>query len=232
MAHRVFSAEHAKHALRCAYYAYQMWQGGNQWSGYAAFLSFFDRVVELNLPEYENWRHWEAATIHGGPRIMHPDFCMVSDRPERLLIDDQNRPHCVDGPFCRWRDGSALYAIHGVRIPAWIVEDPKRITVKSIAEQTNAEVRRIMIDKYGTSKYLLASGAKLVHKTARGRLFRTSDKQDELIAMVEVTNSTPESDGSNKKYWLRVPPAINNADEAVAWTFGLEKAEYKPNTET
>jgi hypothetical protein len=50
--------------------------------------------------------------------------------------------------------------------------------------------------------------------------------------MVEVVNSTAEPDGSRKRYWLRVPPEMQTAREAVAWTFGLSEREYDPTTET
>ena len=46
--------------------------------------------------------------------------------------------------------------------------------------------------------------------------------------MVEVRNSTPEPDGSRKTYFLRVPPTVRTAREAVAWTFGLGAVEYRP----
>jgi len=35
--------------LQCAARAWQMWSGGNQWSGYDAYLSFFQDVVQLPL---------------------------------------------------------------------------------------------------------------------------------------------------------------------------------------
>ena len=44
--------------------------------------------------------------------------------------------------------------------------------------------------------------------------------------MVQVTNSTPEPDGSFKDYWLRVPPDTERAKQAVAWTFGKTEADY------
>src|SRR5258708_19796990 len=37
--------------------------------------------------------------------------------------------------------------------------------------------------------------------------------------MIEVINRTPEPDSSFKHYWLRVPPTMRTAREAVAWTF-------------
>lgn len=45
--------------------------------------------------------------------------------------------------------------------------------------------------------------------------------------MVEVIDSS-----TRKRYLLRVPPYIHNADEAVAWTFGMTRNEYKPIKET
>jgi hypothetical protein len=50
--------------------------------------------------------------------------------------------------------------------------------------------------------------------------------------MVEVVNSTPEPDGSRKTYFLRVPPTIETAREAVAWTFGLGAVDYRPAVES
>jgi hypothetical protein len=50
--------------------------------------------------------------------------------------------------------------------------------------------------------------------------------------MVRVRNSTPEPDGTYKHYFLRVPPNITRAKQAVAWTFGLEEDQYFPDLES
>ena len=47
----------------------------------------------------------------------------------------------------------------------------------------------------------------------------------ERAQVVEVVNATPEPDGSYRRYFLRVPPQVRTAREAVAWTFGFEDAE-------
>jgi len=217
-----------------------MWNGGNQWSAWVSYLSFFRHVAKLPL-DYAKWNHYESAAIHGGPRIMHPDFCMISDRPEILLVDDQNRPHCDTGPFCRWRDGFSLYSVHGVRVPAWVIETPGKITVKKIESESNAEVRRIMIDKFGQSKYLLASGAVEIHRDDFGILYRKEIPDDEPLVMVKVVNSTAEPDGSFKDYFLRVNPGLRpllaenkmgepqamTAHNAVASTFGKRGEDYE-----
>jgi hypothetical protein len=49
---------------------------------------------------------------------------------------------------------------------------------------------------------------------------------------VHVVNSSPEPDGSYKEYFLRVPPTMTRARQAIAWTFGLTEEEYEPLSET
>jgi hypothetical protein len=50
--------------------------------------------------------------------------------------------------------------------------------------------------------------------------------------MVEVREATPHPDGRPKHHWLRVPPTMTTAHEAVAWTFGLAAQECAPQIET
>lgn len=217
--------------IKCAQTTWRMWRGNNQWSGWAAYVSFFRHVAKLQI-DYSKWQHYESACIHGGPMIMHKEFCIVSDRPKTLLVDAQNRPHCDDGPFCQWRDGSALYAVHGVRVPSWIIESPHELTVGKIEAEQNAEVRRVMIERYGQAKFLQDAGATQVHADDFGTLYRKEIIGDEPLVMVKVVNSTPEPDGSFKDYFLRVPPNMERARQAVAWTFGKDELEYDPMVQT
>jgi hypothetical protein len=217
---------------KCAQKSYYMWNGGNQWSGWVAYISFFRHVAKLPI-DYSKWEHYEAAAVHGGPRIMHKEFCMISDRPEVLTLDEQHRPHNDSGPFCQWRDGSCLYAIHGVRVPGWIVTHPQDITIETIDKETNQEIRRVMVDRYGTARYLIDSKAEEIHRDDWGILYRKDmGSGDEPLVMVKVVNSTPEPDGSRKDYFLRVPPDMTTAREAVAWTFDKNQDEYNPEVMT
>jgi hypothetical protein len=221
-----------------------MWNGGNQWSGWTAFLSFFRHVAQLPI-DYEKWNPYEILAT-AGPRVMHKEFCLVCQRPVVLKVDSENRPHCDDGPFCQWRDGSALYAVRGVRVPRWIIDYPERLSAQHIEKETNAEVRRVMMERYGLPRYLLDSGAVEIHKDDFGTLYRKEIPGDEPLVMVKVVNSTPEPDGSFKDYFLRVHPELrpllsNNrmgepqaltAHNAVASTFGKRGGEYAPCVET
>ena len=158
---------------------------------------------------------------------------MISDRPTVLLVDSRNRPHCDNGPFCKWRDGSALYAIHGTRVPKWVVKNPELITPTDIEKETNVEVKRVMIQRYpgGQAKWLQDSGAELIHECAdihSGlplKLWRKERKGDTPVAMVEMRNKTLE-DGQNKSYFIRVPPSMTDALSACAWHQNQTKEDY------
>ena len=186
--------------LECAQKVWRCYQGGNFWPGWDAFITFFRHVVKLPI-DYSKYDAWEQLALHSSVRIVHPEFCMISDRPERLLVDNQNRPHCEDGPFCRWRDGSALYAVHGVRVPMWIVENKKAITLEKIEAEPNVEVKRVMIGFYGAARY--AKSMTQVSSDDWGTLYR-KDHQDLTVCVLKVINSTPEADGSFKDYYLRI----------------------------
>jgi len=154
-------------------------------------------------------------------------MCIVCERTSVVKQDSENRIHCEDGPAIAYPDGWSIYAIHGVRVPEYVVMRPHEITVNDIQQEQNAEIRRIKIDRYGQSRYLMDSGAKLVHEDDWGQLYKTELDNDEPLVMVKVVNSTPEPDGSYKDYFIRVPPTCRTALEAVAWTFGKEPSEYK-----
>jgi hypothetical protein len=236
---------HASFLLDCARNHSSMWNGGNQWGQYPSFLSFFRHVAGIDL-DYSKWAHYETLAECSGPRIMTPDFCMISDRPDVLTVDEQNRPHNETGPYCRWRDGTALYAVHGVRVPAWLIERPERLTVDAIQAETNEEVRRVMVERYGLAKYVRDAqfevlDADLDPLGQPRRLLRRGE-----LVVVELTNSTEDADGSRLKYWVPCHPELRpllpngqlgepqrmTALAAVASTYGLRAEEYVLSCET
>jgi hypothetical protein len=147
------------------------------------------------------------------------------------IIEGTRRLHCEDGPALE-SDCENIYFWHGVLVPAFVITCPEWITLEDIAAEKNVEVRRVMIERFGQSRYLLESGAKEISRDNLGALYRKDMDDDEPIVMVKVTNSTPEFDGSQKDYFIRVPPDIATAKAAVAWSFGMKPIEYKPMIET
>ena len=157
---------------------------------------------------------------------------ILTERPSVLRRDAAGRLHCEDGPAMRYPDGWSIYAWHGLRVPEQVIMRPESLTVADVRDERNAELRRVMLTRYGEARYLDDIGAMVVHEDATGRLIRAPMPGDEDLVMVRVVNATPEPDGTRKTYTLRVPPTVQSAHEAVAWTFGLRPEEYQPEVET
>jgi len=157
---------------------------------------------------------------------------VLTDRPVSIAHDQQGRLHAEDGPALAWTDGSNLYAIHGVRVPAHVVHAPDTITIDQIRGEPDVEVRRVLLERYGHQRYLRDAGAQRVHADGTGILWRCRLPGDEDLVLVEVANATPEPDGTARTYWLRVPPDVRTARQAVAWTFDVDEGDYQPETQT
>ena len=149
--------------IDCANRWWNVYQGGNMWAGWCAYLSAGRDILKLELPEYEKFKFYEDAAIHGGFRVMHEEFCIVSDFPEVINKDEQNRPHCETGASHKWRDGWELFHWHGVKVPKeWIVD--KSLTAKEALSQTNTELRRAACEILGWAKILKELNAKVIDK--------------------------------------------------------------------
>ena len=157
---------------------------------------------------------------------------ILQDRHCVLKRDAEHRLHCDDGPAVAYPDGWAIHAWHGLRVEPRLIENPETITIKEIDGESNAELRRVKIERYGRGKFVIDSGAKVIHSDDWGTLYRREMPDSEPLVMVKVVNSTREQDGSCKSYWLRVPPGMQTARQAVAWTFGKEETTYVPQKQT
>lgn len=104
-----------------------------------------------------------------------------------------------------------------------IESDPSRI----LFEITNQELKSRLIQHHGIENLLKGLKHKVVHSDDFGDLLKIYHAQGKAFQMyVKVVNGTPEPDGSFKDYYLSVPPDMETAKEAVAWTYGLHPDDY------
>lgn len=157
---------------------------------------------------------------------------VATEKHSSIHLDEWRRLHCEEDMAIQYPDGWGVYAWKGVRAPKKVIVAPEILTVRDIDMETNAEIRRIMLERFGWGRYLDESNSKPVHKDKFGILYRREMPDDEPLVMVKVKNKTPEPDGTFKDYFLRVPPEMETAQQAVAWTFAMEKEEYQPFCET
>lgn len=149
---------------------------------------------------------------------------IIQHRPEEIHRDNEGRLHNENGPAVKFRgknSTSDVYSVHGVRVTKNVIN--RNYTIEDIDKETNAEVRRVMINLYGESNYIIDSNATVVHTDDFGTLYRKEIPNDEPLMMVKVVNSTQEPDGSFKDYWIRVDGnaygGLKTARAAVASTW-------------
>ncbi len=215
----------------------------------AHWLAFYAAFLEFGIEECAKLIPLMNMAKCSGWFFPMDEACILTPNPTHLSLDDQGRLDDNKRKAIEFPDGWGLYYIHGVAVSEKIVKRPETITVEDIENEMNVEVRRIMIDRYGwdhssedgtapdgtdpgVGKYIMDAGAEEIHRDKWGILYKKEVNDDEPIVTVKVENSTPERDGSNKSYWLRVPPDTITAHQAVAWTFGVEPEQYNPITET
>ncbi len=159
------------------------------------------------------------------------EYCFLVKRPVHISLSRNMQLHSLAGPAISYCDGFNLHSFNGVTTPAWLIESPELITVDAIDNEANVEVRRVMLQLFGESKYLEV-GAVCIHEDRLGQLYRKELAGDEEIVMVRVKNSTPNPDGTFDHYYIRVPPDTTTVKAAIAWSFRMEPGEYNPTKET
>jgi hypothetical protein len=161
------------------------------------------------------------------------DVCIMTARPSIVTTDGAGRVHNDRGPCVKYPDDWAMHAVNGMIVPTRLISFLRERTFAAIAVERNVEIRRMMLDLYGVERFLRDSGAEMIHKDECGSLYvRTGAVSPDPVVFVCVLNSTPEPDGHYRQYFIRVPPTVRTAREAVAWTFGLTAEEYRPLRES
>jgi hypothetical protein len=218
--------------LRCAAVAHRMDADHHWWRfGSSAWASFFRDICDLDLAEWEAFADLETIDVRGGQYSLHADFVMVSDRPKIIRRDAGGRLHASNGPAIAWRDGYALYFWHGLRIDhdhQWIIAQPERLSPDAIERESNAELRRVMLEAFGFERYLAARQARVIAADelhGRPRRLLEVGVADARIRIVEVTNGSLEPDGTRRKFHLGAMPG-NTPHEAIAASYGIASAHY------
>jgi hypothetical protein len=218
-----------------------------------AFYAYFSEVCGLTVQTEKLIGLWELSKSAGWA-LPHEGICWVSERQCVVLQDEQKRIHCETGPAIAYPDGFKIYAIHGTRISDYIIDAPEQITVERIEAEPNAEIRRIMVDRYkngselsGAGAYLIDSGSEVLDDDEKyGTLYRRYRMDDTPLIMVRVTNNTVEPDGTVRQFFLRVHPELRpmmwnkqlgapqamTARNAVASTWGMRGEEFLPEART
>ena len=199
------------------------------------FLSYVDAARKMNLQD--------VGAVDGVLRVAQnagwwwpaEEFCIVTERPNRLYWDDDDELHCEDGSAIEFPDGWCLYVWHGTRVPRGLIMG--EWGVQDILAETNLEVRRCAIEKMGWEWLIIECRFEQVGTPANDPgnpghelvLFDipaslTPDESGGRLLLCD--NATPERDGTRRRFGIVVPEDTPDPVAAAAWTFGLTSDEY------
>ena len=203
-------------------------------SGWVPFYDYFKRISIVEHKLFDKYMEYLKNGVFY--TIFLGGAAFLCGRPEYIKRDEQNRLHCEDGPAIRWKDGYCNYFWHGVSVPEKLIERPDEITKEDLINETNAEVRRGMMEKLGERFYSLLDVFEVARETmgqgefAREAVLYRSNEPDpvagEYIQYVQVTCHS-----TGRQFTLCVPPNIETPGAAVAWTFGKTESDYAPIVE-
>ena len=154
-------------------------------------------------------------------------ICFVSERPQHLELDENERLHCETGPAMVYPDGFSVHAWHGTVFPEdWIKTKP---TASEALYWRNIEQRRVACEMLGWETILGELDCVSLDK----------DKDPEIGELVSVQIPGIGEDkflrvrcGTGRNFALPVPPEMTTARQANAWTWGLSADQYKPEVRT
>ena len=221
--------------------------GGQMWAGWDAWRAFFVDECDLELENGagEKLDAWLDAN-DAGWWWPWDRFCVVSERMSIRPVGEQVAPagwgshrlHNPDGPAAQWHDGWSIYALHGVRVPEWVItEKDQPGFAKRALELGNSEQRRVAMEQVGWDVAVKDLG--MVRLDAcpdpgnDPHSLELYEMPEELwpegvpVRLLLMTNASPDRDGTLRVYGETVPAEVETAIAAAAWQFGATVEEYE-----
>ena len=197
----------------------------NHDSYFLYYYKYFHDVVGIDLSPILPM--CQLAEVSGWCYI-DTELAIVHDRPNVIKFDDRNLAHCENGPAISYLDGTEVYMWHGVRVNKhWIVD--RTLTAKQALAVENTELRRAACEILGWVNVLKELNSVVIDEDA--------DPQVGTLLEVDIPDIGKEKFlqvlcGTGRTFCLPVPPDMQTALAANAWTFGIEPWEYTPEVRT
>lgn len=120
----------------------------------------------------------------------------------------------------------------GVNVDRRIAFHPETMHVDEVLLERNAERRRVLLDRYGYTRFMKDARAQMLDRDTdpggERQLLKVAMKDDEdLVALSCFCPST------GRQYMIRVPPTTKSCHQAAAWIAGFDNpGDYRPLIET
>lgn len=166
----------------------------------------------------------------------YDEMAFVQDRPQEIHIENSVL-HKDLGPAISYRDGYAIYALNGIKMPEWAVLTPAEgIDPLKALELENAQMRAEVIRKVGVERLVYKLNPTVVDKNDKGTY--------ELLDLRDAFRNTDTLDPNRPRFYLKmknpsvdlwhvegVPSECDTIEKALTWRKPPEMAQIKVDDE-
>ena len=192
----------------------------SHWSNWSAWCAFF--ADECGVDTSRAAGHI-AISRECGWWAAYTDVAIVQRRHTHLERDDRGRLHSETCMAVKYADGWGVWAINGTRVTEQIVLHPETLTVVQIKAEKNAEVRRVMRERFGEGRYLRETGARVIQMDHSGAHIGAAPRA--LMQDDEGRRFLVGTDGSTARtYYMEVPATVRTCREAHVALCGFDEA--------
>ncbi len=172
-------------------------------------------IAELHCTYYQRqWKVFQSLVEDCGWIFPYQSTCLVCDRPIKLTFDSENCLHAEGEPAIQFADRFSVYSYHGVTLPEkYGILPPHRWQVQWLIEETNAELRRVLIQGIGYGRICAQLQATEINSWREYTLLRINNHVD--VEPINLLKMTCPSTGFI--HVLRVPPDVKSARQAIRW---------------
>lgn len=202
------------------------------------------RVNAADLPEAERARLprllqaaaelnrlGEAVCVLDGAVIVLPADAPVAPIPDPPPLSRSWR-RSRQAPWCNalaWLDEPRTGLVLALYLaPTDAIAD--LLLARRLLRLPEAYRRTPALQALGLARAAAALRLRPVQEDAAGRLYQLGRREDPST-FVAVRDRVLGADNVPIEHWISVPPHVATAREAVAWSFGLSEADYRPSRE-
>jgi len=190
-------------------------------AGWLSWASYFHRVC--NLPGAEKTEPLARIAANCGWVWFFAGAVIITDRPRILRRDDQNRLHCEDGPALEYRDGFAIHAWHGTRVPTEWIEDRPSLTAKIALTWPNVDQRAAACEILGWHNIINSMNARIIDAD--------DDPQIGRLVEIDLPDHGPQKFiharcGTGREIAVMADARATTILEAQAASYGLSASDF------
>ncbi|MEM8677382.1 MAG: DUF6745 domain-containing protein [Cyanobacteria bacterium P01_G01_bin.67] len=180
------------------------------------FIALIDYCIDVLNCQYdpEKWLATSSLVQDCGWVFFFDRTCLVCDRPNQILFNEQYQLHGEGEAAIAYKDGYSVYAYNGVILPEKYGRlHPHQWQASWLLTEPNAELRKVLIQGIGYGRICQELQATEIDSWREYTLLKIDNNIDvEPIHLLKMVCPS-----TNHIHATRIPPHIRSAKEAITW---------------